>query len=84
MLFAAMLIRRDTAIRKRRVTLSGTVTDSRKKPLQFVTVRFFKQNNLQTPLQTTLSKENGAFNSIKRTQEIIHSHSLIPALLKRK
>ena len=41
--------------------LSGTVTDSSKKPLSFVTIRFFKQNNLQTPLQTTLSKENGAF-----------------------
>ena len=41
--------------------LSGIVIDSSKKPLSFVTVRFFKQNNLQTPLQTTLSKENGAF-----------------------
>lgn len=41
--------------------LSGTVIDSSKKPLSFVSVRFFKQDNLQTPLQTTLSKENGAF-----------------------
>ena len=41
--------------------LSGSVTDSSRKPLSFVTVRFFKQNNLQTPLQTTLSKENGTF-----------------------
>jgi hypothetical protein len=42
-------------------TLSGIVIDSSRKPLSLVTVRFFKQNNLQTPLQTTLSKENGAF-----------------------
>ncbi|MEO6718901.1 MAG: outer membrane beta-barrel protein [Ferruginibacter sp.] len=41
--------------------LSGTITDSSKKPLPFVTVRFFKQNNLQAPLQTTLTKDNGAF-----------------------
>src|SRR4051812_29323147 len=35
--------------------ISGTVTDSLKKPLPFVTVRFFKQNNLHAALQTTLS-----------------------------
>lgn len=39
----------------------GTVIDSSRKPLSLVTVRFFKQNNLQMPLQTTLSKEDGAF-----------------------
>src|SRR6266705_1069313 len=41
--------------------ISGTVIDSSRKPLSLVTVRFFRQNNLQTPLQTTLSKENGTF-----------------------
>lgn len=45
--------------------ISGIITDSSKKPLPFVTVRFFKPGNLQTPLQTTLSKENGAFQFTK-------------------
>jgi hypothetical protein len=39
--------------------LSGTVSDS-SKPLAFVTVRLYKTSNT-TPLQTTLSRENGSF-----------------------
>jgi outer membrane receptor protein involved in Fe transport len=39
--------------------LSGTVTDS-VRPLPLVTVRLFKKNNT-TPIQTTLTKENGGF-----------------------
>jgi 5-hydroxyisourate hydrolase-like protein (transthyretin family) len=45
--------------------LSGTIMDSSKKPLPFVTVRFFKQNNLQAALQTTLTNESGAFKFSK-------------------
>ncbi len=40
--------------------LWGTVSDS-SRPLALVTVRLFKKINLQTPLQTTLSKDNGRF-----------------------
>lgn len=39
--------------------LSGTVSDS-SKPLAMATVRIFKKN-VTTPLQTTLSKENGSY-----------------------
>jgi outer membrane receptor protein involved in Fe transport len=39
--------------------LSGTVSDSTK-PLAFVTIRLFK-NNDQPPLQTSFSKEDGSF-----------------------
>src|SRR5215216_1558737 len=39
--------------------LSGMVSDS-SKPLGLVTVRLFKKNNA-TPLQTSLSKDNGSF-----------------------
>ena len=41
--------------------LSGTVTDSSGKPLPFVTVRFFATADPRTPLQTTLSAADGAF-----------------------
>jgi hypothetical protein len=60
-ILAAMLILPGYGYSQNKGKLSGTVIDSSTKPLSFVTVRFFKQNNLQTPLQTTLSKENGAF-----------------------
>src|SRR5688500_4499430 len=42
-----------------KMKISGLVADS-SKPLSFVTVRIFKLNN-KTPLQTTLSTENGRF-----------------------
>src|SRR6266496_5495556 len=42
-----------------KLKLSGIVSDS-SKPLALVTVRMFKKNST-TPLQTTLSKENGSF-----------------------
>lgn len=42
-------------------SLSGMVADSSKKPLSFVTVRLFKQNDA-TPLQTVVSAESGVFN----------------------
>jgi len=58
---AAVLILPGFGYSQTKGKISGTVIDSSRKPLTFVTVRFFKQNNLQTPLQTTLSKENGAF-----------------------
>ena len=48
-----------------KMTLSGSVTDSSKNPINLVTVRFFKQNNLQAPLQTTLSKDDGTFQFSK-------------------
>ena len=48
-----------------KIKLSGSVVDSSKKPLSLVTVRFFKPANLQAPLQTTLSKENGTFQFSK-------------------
>src|SRR3954452_8925474 len=48
-----------------RITLSGSVTDSSKKPISLVTVRFFKQDNLQAPLQTTLSQDDGSFQFTK-------------------
>ena len=48
-----------------KIKLSGSVVDSSKKPLSLVTVRFFKPTNLQAPLQTTLSKENGTFQFSK-------------------
>src|SRR5258706_1106452 len=44
-----------------KTSLLGTVTDSSKKPISFATVRIFKQNSA-TPLQTTLSNEDGAFH----------------------
>ena len=47
------------AFSQAKVKLSGIVSDS-SKPLALVTVRIFKKNN-STPLQTTLSKENGSF-----------------------
>src|ERR1051325_5702786 len=64
---AAMLILPGYGYSQTKGNVSGTVIDSSRKPLGFVTVRFFKQNNLQTPLQTTLSKENGAFHLDKPT-----------------
>ena len=42
-----------------KMKISGTVSDS-SKPLPLVTVRLLKINNA-TPLQTTLSKDNGSF-----------------------
>ncbi len=42
-----------------KMKISGTVSDS-SKPLPLVTVRLLKVNNA-TPLQTTLSKDNGSF-----------------------
>src|SRR5258705_4235509 len=42
-----------------KMKISGTVSDS-SKPLPLVTVRLLKINNT-TPLQTTLSKDNGSF-----------------------
>jgi outer membrane receptor protein involved in Fe transport len=57
----AMLLMPDHGYSQIKGILSGTVIDSSRKPLSLVTVRFFKQDNLQTPLQTTLSKANGAF-----------------------
>ena len=47
------------AFSQTKLKLSGTVSDS-SKPLALVTVRIYKKMN-QTPLQTTLSKENGSF-----------------------
>lgn len=41
--------------------VSGTVTDSSSKPLPLVTIRVFLPTNLQTPLQTVISKEDGGF-----------------------
>jgi outer membrane receptor protein involved in Fe transport len=40
--------------------LTGTVSDSTK-PMPLVTVRLFKHNNTTTPLQTTLTAENGSY-----------------------
>ncbi|MES2776907.1 MAG: outer membrane beta-barrel protein [Bacteroidota bacterium] len=53
--------------------LSGTVTDSSRKPLPFVTVRFFKANSLQTPLKTVLSAVGGTyeFNKIDSGNYIV-------------
>src|SRR6478752_5313851 len=42
-----------------KMKISGTVSDS-SKPLPLVTVRLHKINNA-TPLQTTLSEDNGSF-----------------------
>src|SRR5687768_10121472 len=61
LILAILLILPGYSYSQNKGVLSGTVTDSSRKPLGFVTVRFFKQDNLQTPLQTTLSKDNGAF-----------------------
>jgi len=47
------------AFSQTKAKLSGTVSDS-SKPLAFVTVRLLKNTNA-SPLQTTLSKENGSF-----------------------
>lgn len=41
--------------------VSGIVVDSAQRPLNLVTIRLFKSDNLQRALHTTLSKENGAF-----------------------
>jgi len=48
------------AFSQAKLSLSGTVSDSSSKPLAFVTIRIFKKANT-TPLQTTLSKEDGSF-----------------------
>ncbi|MEO6732945.1 MAG: outer membrane beta-barrel protein [Ferruginibacter sp.] len=58
---ATMLAMPGWAYSQTKGSLSGTIVDSGKKPLSLATVRLFKQNNLQAPLQTTLSKENGSF-----------------------
>ncbi|MBC7874516.1 MAG: TonB-dependent receptor [Ferruginibacter sp.] len=58
---AALFVLPFSGYSQTKATLSGTVTDSIGKPLPFVTIRVFKQNNLQLVLQTSLSKENGAF-----------------------
>jgi len=47
------------AFSQTKMKLSGTVSDS-SRPLSLATVRMFKKNN-QTPLQITVSKENGSF-----------------------
>ena len=56
---AAMLTLPACLFAQSKSKLSGTVADS-SKPLSFVTVRIFKQNN-PAPLQTTLSNDKGAF-----------------------
>jgi hypothetical protein len=43
-----------------KMKLTGTVSDSTK-PMALVTVRLFKHNNTTTPLQTTLTAENGSY-----------------------
>jgi outer membrane receptor protein involved in Fe transport len=58
-LLPAVLILPGYVFSQTNMKLSGTVADS-SKPLAFVTVRIFKNSNT-TPLQTTLSKENGRF-----------------------
>jgi hypothetical protein len=50
----AMLIPTAYAFSQSKTSLSGTVTDSNKKPLSFATVRILKLNSA-TPLQTTLT-----------------------------
>jgi len=59
LLLTAMFILPGYVFSQTKMKLSGTVSDS-SKPLALVTVRIFKKNS-STPLQTTLSKENGSF-----------------------
>jgi hypothetical protein len=84
---AAILILPGYGYSQTKGKFSGTVIDSSKKPLSFVTVRFFSQNNLQTPLQTTLSKENGTFQFNKPASgNYIHLaflHSIIQSTNQR-
>ena len=63
LLHALLIILPGYLFSQSRVTLSGSVADS-SKPLNLVTIRIFKQNNI-TPLQTTLSKDNGIFQFTK-------------------
>ena len=58
-LFALLFILPGYAFSQAKMKLSGTISDS-SKPLSLATVRLFKKNN-QTPLQITVSKENGSF-----------------------
>ncbi|MCW3093647.1 MAG: TonB-dependent receptor [Ferruginibacter sp.] len=58
---ATMLILPGYSFSQNNGKISGTITDSSRKPLSLVTVRFYKPGNLTTPLQTTLSTEDGAF-----------------------
>ncbi len=44
-----------------KVQLSGTITDSSSKPISFVTVRFYKQNDLLNILKTTITNDKGKF-----------------------
>jgi hypothetical protein len=56
---AVLLVLPGSVFSQTKMKLSGAVSDS-SKPLALATVRIFKKNNA-TPLQTTLSKEDGSF-----------------------
>jgi len=52
--------------------LTGSVINSNAKPLPIVTVQLFKQNNLQKPINTTLTNDNGLFQfNIKDTENYL-------------
>lgn len=57
----AMLIPTAYAFSQTKVSLSGMVTDSSKRPLSFATVRILKPNST-TALQTSLTNESGVFH----------------------
>ena len=63
LLFAVFFVLPGLAYSQNKMKLSGTVSDSIK-PLAYVTARIFKANT-PTPLQTTLTKDNGSFQFIK-------------------
>ena len=60
-IFAVMFIIPECGYSQVLGRILGTVADSSRKPLPFVTVRFFKPADLKTPLQTTLSATDGSF-----------------------
>ncbi|MEP7142687.1 MAG: carboxypeptidase-like regulatory domain-containing protein, partial [Ferruginibacter sp.] len=61
LIFTMMLAVPGWVYSQNKTKLSGIVMDSSRKPLHLVSVRFFQQNSLQAPLQTTLSNEDGAY-----------------------
>lgn len=61
LVMSAMITQTAYTFSQTKGSISGAVADSSKKPLSFVTVRIFKQNNTK-PLQSVLSAENGIFN----------------------
>src|SRR5687767_11594370 len=58
--------------------ITGTVTDSTKKPTSYVTISLYKQQQLQAALKTTFTNETGKFQFNKvdtGSYTIIYSHT---------